>query len=236
MTTDNENVTSPGISFSGGAENEYIKEFARLRELAEKSGGTEEQIREDIRAIRPMADVFPERKPGPGIPMQSEFLPENPSWEPAPEGTAPGTLFEAPAGEREAAEEKPELRGFRKVFSENTFLSVASLLTGGVSALWSVLYVVVLSIRTSMFSTAQSSMAARGQAAYHLTFETPWLAVLKIFAYFIPVLAILFAAALKVADNKEQRFGKKMAVAVLCVIVLAGVLAGFDVGFAHLLF
>lgn len=241
MRTENENVSPAGISFGGGADNEYIKEFAQKREEAEKSGGTEEQIREEIRSIRPMADVFPAAEPEKrAIPMNAASQPRNHSWVMPPEEDA----FDEPdrAPERvhlppeEETDVKPELHGFKKVFSENAFLSAATLLGGIFSAVWAVLYIVVLNIRASMFTSAQATMLSRGQTSYSLTFDSPLLGVLKVLIYFIPVLAVLFAAALKTADNKGHRYGRKMIIAVLCVIVFAGVLAGFDIGFAHLIF
>ena len=272
-----------GISFGGGSENEYVREFERQRDSALNSGGTYDLIREEILSIRPRGAGAPENEedvPAPSFVPAGKTVPSSPapaSGETAQQGfrlpenlqpylhaaeqrknvpqekreqaavTEPengnnGFSFsydeETPAPENPSEEEDPSASPgrFASVFSEDRFLSVSLLIAGIVSLLFSVVHIVVYGIRASMFSNSEALMAARGIASYTLNFSSPVLGFLKFLLFLVPIGAVLFTVALKLADGKGLGYNKKTVIAVLSVVLFAGVMAALDVAVTHLLF
>ena len=284
-----------GISFGGGTDNEYVREFERQRENAQNSGGTYDFIREEILSIKPKNVDIPLSSPYRDTSFEDLFAEPASSQRPAyPQTAAPDGPSEAGQGFRlpdsiqsfyyaseiragapvsqpgaqtqafvpvrpaqqehgftfrpeegvdvgapaapEPAPEEPKTGKFRQFFSEDRFLSVSMLLSGIASALFSVLHFVTYFIRAYMFSNSEKLMAARSIASYTLSFSSPMLGLLKFLLFLVPVFAVLFTVALKKADGKDKAYNKKTVIAVLALILFAGLMTAVDVAATHLLF
>ena len=120
---------------------------------------------------------------------------------------------------------------------KSRFSFATTLLNLGLYAGWIVLYFVSLAVRSVMFTSAQTQMAAQGVVNYSLSISSPLFTVLKILIYAMPVVVLLWMRGVLKADKKElPQVDRRLLIAAFAVDVAAGVIAVFDVMAAQLIF
>ena len=137
------------------------------------------------------------------------------------------------SGKREKKEKVPKTTKGGK--SRSSFFT--TLLNLGLYAGWTVLYFVCLVVRSMMFASAQSQMAAQGVVNYSLSISSPLFTVLKILIYAMPVVILLWMRGVLKADKKElPQVDRRLQIAAFAVDVIAGVIAVYDVLAGQLIF
>ena len=269
-----------GISFGGGADNQFIRKFAAdpqydrtLEEIAiderkTAGGAAEDARREKIRAQarRRMTEHAaqydspyltgqqPEAQPQPMArpmrrsmfidPLEEEIeaeeaaareayrAPEAPYYAP-PEAAGPAA---APAAEEEApAETEAPLSGFAAFLSESKGFSVYSVVVGAVCILYSLLYFFTVMLRSIVLSNTERTLLLQGQTAYTITFTSPFIGLLKVMMYLLPVLFVVWAIVFKRTDGKKYRYNKKTVIALLCLGGAAMLVTVIDLMALHLM-
>jgi|GEM_PF-2866343 len=288
-----ENSSSDGISFSGGSDNAYIKEFAsspkkertieeieqeelkvaeKQAELRERTARRREEMenRRRERSARAsdaqeLDDILPDRlrneidtsesaDPAPEQPEEFSFNAEAVSEEPVFAGAEAAEAASAlpaaeinlkdahlvtPVSEEESEVAVPpaepkKLSLFARIFSESKGFTVFSVITGALLAVWDILYIVTVIARDVMMSKAVSTMALQGVTEFQAEFTSPSLTILKIAAYLLIALILVWAIVFKASDSKNKSYNKKTVIVILCLIVAAAIIAVFDVAVAHL--
>ena len=117
---------------------------------------------------------------------------------------------------------------FTKIFKENTdtFTFVMTAVNMIVSVLWVIVYVSLLMYRHSVFSSMEMS-SALNIPAYTVIFSSPLFAVLRVLAYILPAVYIVWAVAVATASKRHKK---------LCTGAFLYVCVGFDFFVAVLTF
>lgn len=127
---------------------------------------------------------------------------------------------------------------FTRIFKENTdmFTFVMTAVNMIVSVLWVMVYVSLLMYRHSVFSSMEMSTSLN-IPAYTVIFSSPLFAVLRVLAYILPVVYVVWAVAVATASKRHK---KLCTGAFLYVCVgfdfLVAVLTCFDLALANLIF
>lgn len=125
----------------------------------------------------------------------------------------------------------------RRLFGDSRFSVVTCIGNIAAYVIWLIGYVVCIFERESYFASYEANMASKGITSYQITITTPFFAVLKAVLYLMPVVMILWTAAVVLLDKKGKApVPKKSLGLIFGLDVAVGITAVIDAAYAGLLF
>ena len=124
---------------------------------------------------------------------------------------------------------------FSRAFSQSRGFGVLMLITMLLNAGFAFGYMITHVARTSLFTSAETAMAAQNVTVYSVTFESPLTGLLKIVMYLLPVFDLIWTFKFRKTDKKAVGYNRKTVIVCLCLIALGLAVAIFDIAAAHLL-
>lgn len=123
---------------------------------------------------------------------------------------------------------KPDFSRLNEKLGESLSVKILTLVNILLYGGWFITYVICTIVRASIFDSAVTQMAARGQTEYVITVSSPVFTVLKVIIGILPVLSILWAVFIRIEDGKKNICDKKIIFAGLGIVLLAAFTAALD--------
>ncbi len=120
---------------------------------------------------------------------------------------------------------------------DSRFFFVLSIINSVLFTVWDIAYIVCIFLRNAAFSTAQTNMALSGQTEYTVEVTSPFFAVLRFFAYILPVMLCVWTVVLYVIDRKNKKLADtKLIFTAFGADIFAAILCALDITAIHMIF